>query len=150
VERVPAALWQKCPAADRWSVAEVIGHLIMVETAIQQGFAKMLASEPQRVPFWRRLHIPPKLSEYRLLKAETPIPLDPSVVGEKETMLEEFRALRKRTLALLEANRDRDLSRWRWAHPFFGSLNGWTWFTVIASHEVRHTKQIREILKALG
>jgi hypothetical protein len=150
VERVPAALWQKRPAADRWSVAEVIGHLIMVETAIQQGFAKMLASEPQRVPFWRRLHIPPKLSEYRLLRAETPSPLDSSLVGEKDVMLEEFRALRKRTLALLEANRDRDLSRWRWPDPLFGSLNGWTWFTVIAYHEVRHTKQIREIVKALG
>lgn len=149
-EAVAAESWRKRPAANRWSAAEVIAHLVMVETAIQKGLTKILGSEPQPVPFWRRLHIPPKLSEYRLLKAETPIPLDSSLVGEKETMLEEFRALRERTLALLEGNRDRDLSRWRFPHPFFGSLNGWTWFRVIASHEVRHTKQIREIVKALG
>jgi hypothetical protein len=150
VERLPAEFWRKRPAANRWSAGEVIAHLIMVETAIQKGLGKMLASEPQRVPLWRRLHIPPKLSEYRLLKGETPIPLDPSLVREKDAMLEQFRALREGTLALLEANRERDLSRWRWPHPFFGSLNGWTWFKVIASHEVRHTKQIREIVKALG
>ena len=150
VEKLPTESWRKRPAANRWSAAEVIAHLIMVETAIQNGLDKMLRREPQAVPFWQRLHIPPKLSEYRLLKAETPIPLDSSLVGEKDAMLEQFRALRERTLALLEANCDRDLSRWRWPHPFFGSLNGWTWFRVIASHEVRHTKQIREIVKALG
>lgn len=149
-EAVPPELWQKRPGADRWSAAEVIAHLSMVETAVLKGAKKLFQSDPQPVPFWRRLHLPPKLSEYRWLRARTPIPLDPSLVGEKATMLEQFRALRAETLAFLEAQRGRDLRRWRWPHPFFGSLNGESWFKMIAHHEIRHTKQLREIVKSLG
>lgn len=148
-ETVSAGLWQKQPAPGRWSAAEVIAHLTMVETAVLKGARKLLQTDPVPVPFWRRLHIPPKLSEYRLIKRQSPLPLDPAYLGEKDAMLERFRALRAETLAFLESNRGRDLTRWRWPHPFFGSLNASTWFKMISYHERRHTKQLREIVKAL-
>lgn len=142
-------MWRKQPAPNCWSAAEIIAHLIMVEERIQRDAERLFAQEPQPVALWRRLHIPPKLTEYRLVKAKTPLPLDSAYVGEKPAMLERFRAARARTLAVLEANGHRDLRRWRWPHPFLGSLDGEGWFNLIASHEVRHTKQLREILKAL-
>ena len=61
-------------------------------------------------------------------------------------MLADLAALRRRTLALLQDNGDRDLSAHRWKHPFFGYLNFYEWFKLIAHHEARHTKQIREIV----
>lgn len=148
-EAIPPELWQKRPGPDRWSAAEVIAHLTMVETAVLKGARKLFQSEPQPVAFWRRLHISPKVSEYRFLRARTPIPLDPSLVADKDSMLEQFRALRAETLAFLETQRGRDLRRWRWPHPFFGSLNGESWFRMIAHHEIRHTKQLREIVQGL-
>lgn len=148
-ERVPPELWQKRPPNGGWSVAEVIAHLTMVETAILNGARKLMAAQPKSVPFWKRLHIPIKLAEWRFLRARTPIPLDPALVGEKDAMLERFRALRQQTLAFLEANRDHDLRRWRWPHPFFGSLNGRSWFKILYYHEIRHTKQLREIVRLL-
>jgi hypothetical protein len=148
-EAVPAERWQEHPAPGCWSAAEVIAHLTMVEEAIQQGAEKLFAREPRPVALWRRLHIPPQLVEYRLLKAKTPLPLDSAYVGEKAALLQRIGAVRARTLAILEANGHRDLRQWRWPHPLLGSLNGESWFQMIASHEVRHTKQLREILKAL-
>ncbi len=61
-------------------------------------------------------------------------------------MLSRLAELRLRTLALLEGNRNRELGAYRWPHPFFGSLNFYDWFNVMAYHEARHTKQIREIV----
>jgi hypothetical protein len=146
---VSAERWQQRPEPGRWSAAEVFSHLATVERRIQEGLGTMLASDPKPVPFLRRLHIPPKLSEYRLMKVKTPLPLDTSTLDEKEAMLEKHGAIRTRTLEILEANAKLDLRRWRWPHPFLGSVNGKDWFVVVACHEVRHTKQLREIARTL-
>ena len=148
-EQIPSEQWNQRPEPDCWSAAEVIAHLGMVESAVQKGMQKLLATEPRPVPFWKRIHIPPIVSLTRLVKVKTPLPLDPALLAEKEKMLEQFSALRGETLALLEANRDRDLRRWRFPHPFFGSLNGVGWFKMIAYHEARHTKQLQEIGRAV-
>lgn len=146
---IPEELWQKQPAPGRWSAAEVIAHLTMVEAAVVEKAAKRVATEPRPVPLWRRLHIPPKLAEWRFKKVKTPVPLDPALLGEKQAMLERFAAVRQRTLAFLEANAGRDLRRWRWRHAIFGSLNGDTWLKSLGYHEIRHTKQLREIVGSL-
>jgi hypothetical protein len=148
-ERIPAGRWRDRPAPGKWSAAEVIAHLTQVEAAIADGMEKLLAREPRPVPLWKRLHIPPRASRWRFFRAETPIPLDPALVEEKAVRLGRFAAGRRRTLELLEANGEKDLRRWRFPHPFFGSLNGYAWFKNINHHEFRHTKQLREIAKAL-
>ena len=149
-EQASAGSWRKRPAAEKWSAAEVIAHLTMVEKAITEGAEKLVQSDPRPTPFWKRLHFPLKLAEWRFLRARTPIPLDSRLLGDKEPMLERFAAGRRKTLAFLEANRKRDLSRWRWRHPFFGSLDGCTWFELIYRHEIRHTKQLREVVQLIG
>jgi len=66
------------------------------------------------------------------------------VVPEKEEMLAaELRGVRERTLAFIEKTRDGDLSKYRMAHPFLGSLNAYQWLQFLAAHEKRHRKQMR-------
>jgi hypothetical protein len=150
VDPIPPDCWRKPPRQGRgWSAAEVIAHLTMVETAILDGAERGLQKEPKRYPLWKRLHIPPLVAEWRLIKRQTPIPLDPALLDAKQPMLDRFAAARRRTLAFLEANRGRDLSRWRHTHPFFGSLNLYTWFKTIYHHEIRHTKQLRQIARSV-
>ena len=149
VERVPAERWQKRPGKGGWSAAEVVAHLTMVETAVVSGATKWVQTEPKPVPVWKRLHLPPALTVLRLVKVKSPIPLDASLLGEKDAMLERYRTVREQTLAFVEANRERDLRRWRRPHPLMGSFNGNTWLKFIGYHELRHTKQIREIVKSL-
>lgn len=148
-ERVPAERWRQAPGPEKWSAAEVIAHLTQVEATILDGATKLFVRGPRPLPLWKRLHIPPRLAEWRGVRARTPIPLDPTLLGSKDAMLGRFQAGRQRVLAFLEANGDRDFSRWRWPHPFFGSLNGYQWFRLIYHHEVRHTQQLREIVKSL-
>ena len=41
------------------------------------------------------------------------------------------------------------LRKYHMPHPFLGTFNLYEWFQVIASHQVRHSKQMREIAAAL-
>src|SRR5438132_449986 len=84
------------------------------------------------------------------VRRKTPIPLDPELfAASKEAMLAELRSVRERTLAFLEETYDRNLRAYYWPHPFLGKLNFYNWFTFIAAHEIRHTKQMVEITKNL-
>ena len=64
-------------------------------------------------------------------------------------MLAELRHVRERTLAFIQETRGRDLTQYRWRHPFLGSLNTYEWLRFIASHQVRHAKQMQETAAAL-
>jgi hypothetical protein len=144
---VPEELWNRRPQPGAWSAAEVVAHLATAEAAITDGAAKMIQREPRTVPFWKRLHVPVVAIEWRFYKARSPIPTDPSLLGKKGPMLARMAELRLRTLKLLEETAGRDLRAYRWPHPFFGSIHFYDWFRVVAHHEVRHTKQIREIVE---
>jgi DinB family protein len=85
----------------------------------------------------------------RLIRLKTPISLDPEIVHEKEEMLAGLRQVRERTLAFIEETMERDLGKYRMPHPFLGILNMYEWFPVNASHEIRHTRQMREISATL-
>ena len=146
---VPEADWARKPAAGGWSVGEVLAHLIQVECAVHDAGVKTLAKPPK--PLKRGwMPAPIFLIKYRGIKRETPIPLDPALVTSKEEMLAKFAERRQQTLAFLRealAN-GRDLAGYHWRHPFFGSLTFHQWCRVLASHEIRHTKQIREIVSS--
>ena len=115
-DEIPTEQWNQRPEPNCWSAAEVIAHLTMVESAILKGMKKLFTTEPQPVPMWKRIHIPPIANLLRVVKVKTPIPLDPALLADKQPMLERFTALRSDTLALLEVNRDRDLRRNRVGH----------------------------------
>ncbi len=154
VESISPEKWRQQPLSGGWprrrrgwSAAEVIVHLCQAEAATQKGMKRVFAAEPRPVPLWKRLHIPPVISRWRIGRFQTSIPLDLSLLDEKEKMLASFHALREATLKILAD--DRDLSRWRFPHPIFGYLDGYTWFKSIGYHEIRHTKQLREIVNGL-
>ena len=146
---VPANQWKMRPAEGRWSAGELTGHLMTIERAIIGRADRLLNKPPKELPFFKRLHVPMAVVESRLIRLKTPIPLDLEIVHEKEGMLAELQQVRERTLAFIEETKARDLSKYRMPHPFLGTLNTYEWFQLIASHEIRHTKQMREIAGTL-
>jgi hydroxymethylpyrimidine/phosphomethylpyrimidine kinase len=60
-----------------------------------------------------------------------------------------LREVRERTLAFIKETVVRDLSKYHMPHAFLGTLNAYKWFQLIASHELRHTKQMKEIAESL-
>ena len=85
------------------------------------------------------------LVEARVIRRKSPVPLDESLMAEKEAMLAGLRGARERTLAFISETEQRDLSAYCWRHPFLGMLNLYEWLEMIAAHQLRHMKQIREI-----
>lgn len=149
-DAVPADQWKTCPAEGRWSAGELACHLIQVERAIVKNVDKVLQRPPQPRPLSKRFHLPMALVKSRLIPRKTPIPLDAALVGEKDEMLAQLREVRQQTRAFLEEKtRGKDLGKYHMPHPFLGTFNLYQWFQVIASHQVRHSKQLREIAAAL-
>jgi hypothetical protein len=146
---VHANQWKTCPAEGRWSAGELVCHLIQVETTIIRNAGKILQRPLQPRPFSKRFHLPMALVESRLIPRKTPIPLDPSLIGEKDEMLTQLREVRERTRVFVEETQAKDLGKYHMPHPFLGTFNLYEWFQVIASHQVRHSKQMREIASAL-
>ena len=144
-DTIPAEAWKRVPREGSWSAGEIIAHLIMVERGILSQTDRKLQEPPERVPFLKRFHLPMAMVEARLIRRKTPMQLDPSLLRTKEEMLAELREVRGRTRAFLEETNMRDLSSYRWPHPFLGAFNVYDWVQFIASHEIRHTKQIQEI-----
>jgi DinB superfamily len=141
--------WRCKPSPEEWSAAEVVAHLVMVERAIVGGADRVTQKQPRYIPYLKRLHLPLMLVESRIIRRKSPIPLDNTLFGSKEEMLAELRGVRERTLAFLAETAKRDLSEYRWKHVFLGMLNVYEWFEMIAAHEMRHTKQMKEIAARL-
>jgi DinB superfamily len=148
-DAVPADQWQTLPGKTRWSAGELVGHLITIERAILRNLDEVLQKPPRALPFYKRVHFPMALVELRLIRRKTPLPTDSKLVREKEAMLAELREVRGSTLAFIDETRTRDLRTYILPHAFLGVLNIYEWLQMIASHEVRHTKQMREIASAL-
>jgi len=146
---VPPEHWGAKPSAQEWSAAEVVAHLIVVERAVLGGADRITQKTPKQIPLPKRFHLPMWLVESRLIRRKSPIPLDPGLLGDKEEMLAELRDARERTLAFLAETEKRDLSVYAWKHAFLGMLNVYEWFEMIAAHELRHTKQMKEIAERL-
>jgi uncharacterized damage-inducible protein DinB len=144
-DAVPAAHWKARPGEGRWSAAELVAHLMMVERAVIEKADRVTQKTPKRVPLLKKIHIPLFLVETRIVRRKSPIPLDPGLLRDKEAMLAELRAVRERSLAFLEETRGRNLKGYCWAHPALGTLNTYEWIRFVAAHEVRHTKQMQEI-----
>jgi hypothetical protein len=144
-DSIPTEHWKSRPKRGGWCAAELLAHLIMVERSVIGKADRILQKTPKRFSVFRRFHLPMALVEARIVRRKTPVPLDPQLVQEKETMLAALREVRERTLAFLDETKGRNLSVYRWRHPLLGSLNMYDWFEFLAAHEVRHEKQLREI-----
>jgi len=144
---VPVDKWRSSPGEGRWSAAEVVAHVTMVERAIVAGAKKVLQAPPKPVPLRKRLHLPVALAAWRGVKRRTPIPLDPSFVTDRPEALSLLTTAREETLSFIATAQNIDLKPYRFPHPFLGSLNVYDWFRLIAYHELRHAQQIREVVE---
>ena len=144
-DAIPAEKWDNCPGLNEWSAAQLVAHLVVVERGVVTNVDRLTQKAPIPVPFPKRLHLPLWLVEARVIRRKSPVPLDDSLMAEKEAMLGGLRRVRERTLAFISETERRDLTCYCWRHPFLGMLNAYEWMEMIAAHELRHTKQVREI-----
>ena len=118
----------------------------MVEETTIFGMKRLLRSAANPVPLRKRFHLPLAISTWRGRKVRTPIPLDAKRVRDKQESFAGLVTTRATTVAFIESTRGTDIRLYHYRHPFLGSLNMYDWFRTIGYHELRHAKQIRELV----
>src|SRR5688500_2504026 len=155
VESVPPALRCRRPAPERWSVAEVLEHLALVEqlfttrlaTPIAAARGAGLAAETGDCT-----PVPPPVAAAMANRAaprSAPQAVKPTGRMDCPDALAALRDAHAALRALLSDADGLALSTVTYEHPFFGTLNVYQWAELMAGHERRHADQIREIAEQL-
>lgn len=154
-ESVPSALHGSRPAPDRWSVAEIIQHLSIVEERIGRRLSQQIAEarsaglspETSEAPILPILDL--ERLEDRSRRVTAPEFAVPTILMTAD---DAWVALEESTKSVREALRVGDgyaLGVLNAPHPRLGPLSLYQWFAFIGAHEGRHAAQIREIAAAL-
>ena len=155
IDAIPSSLQRQRPTADRWSAAEVLEHLTLVERIFGGRIIKALdeARSGLATEGASRTPLPDAVEERmqdRVNKRQAPETAQPTgavdVAAGWATLESNHAALRQALagcdgLALSQVSLD---------HPFFGTMTVYQWVELMAAHEARHTAQIREIGAVLG
>ncbi len=136
------------PAPDRWSVAECLEHIIVVENRILGRIAELAqgpADTSKRSPFEGRDDSLAQIIAGRVDRFPAPEILNPTGRWPYHRLLPEFRMARGRSFDL--ASRvDADLRRCFFPHPVYGDLDCYQWLLLIPAHGERHRAQAEEVM----
>jgi hypothetical protein len=146
---VPDARWTVRPAAEAWSIADVVEHLVLVERAIQgllaSRFVDAAADDRDPDPEATERRIRRAMGNRVEIRAKSPEPFAPTGRWPAAAALrEEMGRTRDATLAFARAC-TADLRRHRSPHPGLGPLDGIAWLVFVSVHADRHLDQVREI-----
>lgn len=145
VERLSPSQLAYKPAADRWSVAECVEHIILVEDSILGAIQKTAlqpAGSPQTVLEDDALVA--KVVD-RSERIKGPERLMPTGRWPHHELCREFEAARKRT-SQFTATTDVKLRESVFPHPRLGPLDCYQWLLLIAAHGERHRAQAEEVM----
>ena len=156
VEEVPADRREERPAPDRWSVAEILEHVGIVEGGITRLLQKQL--DEVRAgglgPEQGSSPVVPTVPVSLIVDRSSRIEANPRVLPTSGLTAEAaWKVLEERRKALREfliavdglALGDIVIPV---PHPRLGPLNGWQWLVFLGAHEGRHAGQIRELVQA--
>ena len=131
----------------RWSPAEIVKHLAIVDQRLAQRLAALieearaLPPETESSPWLPSPVITRALdraNRFKTSRASEPVDVDPDRVWD------ELMATR-RALAEVAAKGDGlALGKVSAPHPALGSLNGYDWIAFVGAHAARHADQILE------
>ena len=123
-------------------------HLCLVEERVIKELETELANPPRRIGFLRKL-IPTPIVASRLLRVKAPrgvVPLNPPPRAE---LIANYDAARSRLKDLCSTHGRNRLKQVVFRHPFLGEIDGTATISFVGYHELRHYKQIREVIKKL-
>lgn len=155
VDAVPDGSRARRPSADRWSVAEVLEHLALVESSVAKVCVKQLraaraAGLGQESETASVLHLlPPATVANRARRLSAPEALNPRGL-DADAAWAEIEAVRDRFREFVASCDGLALGEVTFPHPALGPLNLYQWFLFAAGHHARHAAQIREIATQLS
>ena len=156
IDSVPAAERNTQAAGDRWSVAQVLDHLTIVDRRVASGVRKWIA-EAQSAGLGTETATSPVLGTIpaeritdRSRRVEAPQEIRPRTDVDAETAWTELEQAREKLQAAFLTGDGLALEQVIQTHPVLGPINIYQWMLFVGSHEARHTLQIREIAATLN
>ena len=143
------AQWAFKPAPDRWSVGEVVEHIVLAEGLMFDLAVKSLDSQAN--PKWQET-----LTKTAVIKAalpnrsrrvDAPAAIQPKQGMTREAVLTRFKEQRAR-IGAYARDTDKPLKAHTSPNPFFGDLNAHQWLLYVPLHTIRHNQQIAEVKAA--
>lgn len=154
VRDVPISLHTTRADAGRWTVAEHIEHLALIEDSIGRlisTMAKQLRAEGAIET--EHSSMLATLDKFQLpattMKLVAPAPYRPTGSFTTADAMEKLRGIRARVLEGVSKANGLDLTKASFPHPYFGPLTGYEWLLLIAQHELRHLNQMKHDLQKL-
>jgi uncharacterized damage-inducible protein DinB len=137
------------PAPDRWSVAECLEHIAIVEGFILSAINSTLQQPP---PASFKPALSDDVLDERLKKAteratrvKAPANLEPTGRRPHDQLHSEFDAVRKRTADFVSTT-NAPLRQTGFPHPLMGNLDCYQWILLIGGHGERHRAQAEEVM----
>jgi hypothetical protein len=151
VDRVPPALRGRKPAPDRWSVAEVLEHLVIVEGRVVMMLGAMIPTAPMvaESAAGAATAIDRVALRDRVNRITAPDAIQPTGAMSADEAWASLERSRVQLHGLLDTAEGRDLTHISRQHPVLGPLDGYQWIAAIGGHEERHAAQILEIAAEL-
>ena len=149
VANVDPEVYSRSPGEGEWSVGEVVHHLCLVEARVIKELERAIALPPRRVGFLRRL-LPTSIVSTRLIRVKAPKGVNPVDAPARDEAIEAFNQTRDSLKTLCAAHSKDRFRNLVFKHPALGEIDGIATVSFIGYHELRHYKQIREVLRKLG
>jgi uncharacterized damage-inducible protein DinB len=156
IERVSSEARDKQPGPDRWSVAQVLQHLGLIEKRIGLGMTKWVSDArstelgPETETSSVMNSVPVQLIIDRSQRHNAPEEVRPPGDIDAKTAWAELESARETLRAAFLAGDGLALSEVVQPHPVLGPINLYQWMLFVGSHEERHTAQINEIAEQLN
>jgi uncharacterized damage-inducible protein DinB len=145
-------LHHRSPARGRWTVAECVEHIAIVEGRVLGSIQKTLEPGPdssKRSAMQGQNDALVANVAGRVTRIQGPDVLAPPGRWPDEQLLKEFEAARHQTLDFT-ASIAADLRRHFFKHPVLGELDLYQWLLLSAAHCDRHCAQSEEVMASPG
>jgi hypothetical protein len=150
VTAVPPAERGLPPGEGRWSVAQVLEHIAIVEASLTRAIEGLVEQAPARpdaahfdaAAFSSPLDMPTVVDRSN---RRTASPASQPTGLDADAALRRLGETRNALLSVLERADGRALDQVTRPHPVLGAIDAYQWISFVASHEARHAAQIREI-----
>ncbi len=147
-ETVPSERRAVRPEPDRWSPAEIVHHLVIVDRRINQRLRAMIEEARALPPESDDSPSPSALAQrvvtrdrrFKTSEAGEPRDTDPARIWD------DLAAARRELEEVVAAGDGLPLGKVFAPHPAFGPLCAYDWLAFVGAHAARHADQIREQL----
>ncbi len=150
VDGLTAEQWAFREEPGRWSIAEVMEHVIVVERAIHAVVGQALAGEKHPEKQERARSLEPivfTIAEPMSPKLKAMETLLPRGRWQSHAeMLRAFQEVRAGSVTFVTAT-DAPLRDYFYPHQALGDLDCYQWLVILSLHGARHARQIEQIMK---